>query len=390
NSQVFLRIPIMWSAIFVIAFITFSYGLENGLGRTPPMGWSTWNHFQCGVNENLLKDAADAMVDLGFLKAGYNYLNLDDCWEGNRDKNGYINTDPKTFPGGIKPLADYAHSKGLLFGIYSDAGRLTCARRIGSLGYEKQDAEKFAEWGIDFLKYDNCHNDGSPEKDRYEAMGRELNKTGRPIFYSICEWGKSKPFLWAREVGNSWRTTNDIRASWVSITSIIQKQQMITKYAGPGGWNDPDMLQVGNGHLTLDEQRSHFSIWAALKAPLILGFDIINPPADAKALVLNEEIIAVNVVLFNRGEIPQVITLHFASHCNLDGEITVRDLWEHADKGIFTRRVPKHGVTVLKLTGGTPVKKHNESLFLQHVWDDDIVDNQVDVIVNGENLSDLE
>ncbi|CAG8696569.1 25221_t:CDS:10, partial [Racocetra persica] len=341
----------------------------NGLGRTPPMGWSTWNYFQCGVNENLLKEAADAMVDLGFLKAGYRYLNLDDCWEGTRDKNGYINTDPKTFPGGIKALSDYAHSKGLLFGIYSDAGRLTCAKRIGSLGYEDKDAQRFAEWGIDFLKYDNCHNDGSPERIRYEKMGRALNETGRPIFYSICEWGKSKPFLWAKQVGNSWRTTLDIRASWASITSIIQRQQMITKYAGPGGWNDPDMLQVGNGYLTLDEQKSHFAIWAALKAPLILGFDIRNPPADAMELVLNEEIIAVNqdplgisvsivhrtlfydiwtgplsdgyvAVLFNRGEVPRVITLHFASHCNLEGEIMVRDLWERADKGVF-RTSPK-------------------------------------------------
>ncbi|RIB28539.1 Glycoside Hydrolase Family 27 protein [Gigaspora rosea] len=352
----------------IIAFITIVSGLDNGLGRTPPMGWNTWNHFQCQVNEQLLKDSADAMIELGFYKAGYKYLNLDDCWEGHRDENGYITTDPITFPGGIKALADYAHEKGLLFGIYSDAGRLTCARRIGSLGYEDKDAQRYAEWGVDFLKYDNCHNDGSPEIQRYVKMRDALNRTGRPIFYSICEWGKSKPFLWGRAVGNRyWRTTLDIRATWASIISIIQKQQMITKYAGPGGWNDPDMLQIGNGQLTLEEQRSHFSLWAALKSPLLLGFDIRNPPVEAKAIALNEEIIAINqdplglsvsivqrtrffdiwtgplsdgyvAVLFNRGEIPVVITLYFASHCNLEGEIAVRDLWEHADKGNFTTR----------------------------------------------------
>ncbi|CAG8521825.1 25760_t:CDS:10, partial [Dentiscutata erythropus] len=391
----------------------------NGLGRTPPMGWNTWNHFQCHVNEQLLKDSADAMIELGFFKAGYKYLNLDDCWEGIRDENGYITTDPNTFPGGIKALADYAHSKGLLFGIYSDAGRLTCARRLGSLGYEDKDAQRYAEWGIDFLKYDNCHNDGSPERQRYEKMRDALNATGRPIFYSICEWGKSKPFLWGREVGNSWRTTNDIRATWASIISILQKQQMITAYAGPGGWNDPDMLQIGNGHLTLDEQKSHFSIWAALKSPLLLGFDIRNPPPDAKEIALNEEIIAVNqdplgksvsivsrtvfydiwtgplvdgyiAVLFNRGEIPRVITLYFASHCGLEGEIAVRDLWEHADKGNFTTsfvsRVPRHGVTVLKLTGGIRVLKHNEPVFLRYVWNDDIVDDQIDISINGDKV----
>ncbi|CAG8543090.1 4716_t:CDS:10 [Acaulospora morrowiae] len=357
------------STVILLFIITTSFigvlSLENGLGRTPPMGWNSWNRFGCQIDEDLIKGTADALVSFGFADAGYKYLNLDDCWEGERNQEGFITYDKNTFPNGIKALADYVHSKGLLVGIYSDAGFLTCARRAGSLGYEEKDAQTFASWGIDYLKYDNCNNDGSPEKQRY-TMRDALNATGRPIFYSICEWGTSRPYLWGSKVGNSWRTTGDIRAEWMSVTSILKRQQRITHYAGPGGWNDPDMLQVGNGHFSIDEQKSHFSLWAALKAPLLLGFDIRTPPEDTIKLVLNPEIIAINqdplgksvaiaqssrffdiwtgplidghvALLFNRAEKPLTITLDFSYHCQLEGEIHVRDLWERADIGNFTK-----------------------------------------------------
>ncbi|CAG8654174.1 6842_t:CDS:10 [Funneliformis caledonium] len=361
-------------------------GLNNGADRTPPMGWNSWNKFHCNIDEKLIKDTADALIKHGLADVGYKYLNMDDCWEGERDDDGYIHASKATFPSGIKALSNYAHLKGLLFGIYSDAGYLTCAKRPGSLGYEDKDAMTFASWEIDYLKYDNCNNDGTPEQQRYQVMRDALNATGRPIFYSICEWGRSSPHLWGNSVGNSWRTTGDIQPRWGSILNILRKQESITKYAGPGGWNDPDMLQVGNGNLTIDEQKSHFSLWAALKAPLLLGFDIRTPPVETLKIVKNTEIIAINqyllgksvnivqrtsswdiwagelsdghvALLFNRGESPTIIELNFAAHLNISGAVVVRDLWEHEDKGIHTNsysyRVPKHGITVLKLTGGT-------------------------------------
>ncbi|CAG8561301.1 12429_t:CDS:10, partial [Cetraspora pellucida] len=274
--------------------------LDNGLGKTPPMGWNSFNYFDCVINETLIKEVADGMVDHGFLKAGYKYLNIDDGWSNDyRNESGYLLPDPDAFPSGMKVLVDYVHSKGLLFGIYADAGLTTCVKRPGSLNYEKKDAQVFAEWEVDYLKYDNCDNMGLPAMDRYKASHKDkmrdaLNATKRPIYFSICEWGENKPFLWAPPIGNSWRTTQDIKANWTSILTILDTQRNITNYAGPGGWNDPDMLEIGNGNLTLDEQRSHFSFWAALKAPLILGFDIRNPPPDAKDMALNTEIIAVN------------------------------------------------------------------------------------------------
>ncbi|CAG8487037.1 2233_t:CDS:10 [Diversispora eburnea] len=297
--------------IFIVAsFIGIVLGLENGLGRTPPMGWNSWNHFGCNVDENLIKETADALIKFGFADAGYQYLNVDDCWE---------------------------------------------------------DAEIFASWGIDYLKYDNCHNDGSPEKQRYTKMKDALIASGRPIFFSICEWGK--PHLWGAEVGNSWRTTGDIRVAWDSILSILRRQQDITQYSGPGGWNDPDMLQIR------------------------------NPPNDTLKVVLNPEIIALNqdplgksvniaqrsrffdiwtgelsdghvALLFNRAEIAMKITLDFKYHCKLEDEISIRDLWERKDLGYFvksfTAKVPKHGIKVLKIKGGIPINI-NESLSLQHI-----------------------
>jgi alpha-galactosidase len=278
-----------------ILLLIFSYGLslDNGLAKTPQMGWNSWNKFACNINEKLIKDTIDALVDTGLAKAGYKYVNLDDCWQSDRDSNGKIVVDPR-FPNGIKPLADYAHEKGLLFGLYSDAGYKTCAGRPGSLGYEEIDAKTYAEWGVDYLKYDNCFTDGSPPKKRYPVMRDALLKQDRKIFYSMCEWGVDDPATWAKDVGNSWRTTGDIFNSWSSMIGIIDQNDRWWEYAGPGGWNDPDMLEVGNGGMTVDEEKIHFALWCVSKAPLLIGCDITKMSKDTFDILTNEEAIAVN------------------------------------------------------------------------------------------------
>jgi alpha-galactosidase len=278
--------------IFVICSVI--YCLDNGLGRTPQMGWNSWNKFGCNINENLIRETIDALNSSGLLEAGYNYINLDDCWQLERDENGVIVPDYNTFPNGIKPLVEYAHSKGLLFGLYSDAGTYTCQKRPGSLGYEEIDAQTYAEWGVDYLKYDNCYNEGIPSKDRYPKMRDALNSTNRSIFYSICQWGTEDVATWAKDVGNSWRTTGDIEDNWNSMITIIDMNNEVSEYAGPGGWNDPDMLEVGNGGMTLTEYKTHFSLWAISKAPLLIGCDITTMSQEIKDILTNPEVIAVN------------------------------------------------------------------------------------------------
>lgn len=208
---------------FTAIFSTVS-ALDNGLGLTPQMGWNSWNKFACDVNEDVIKQTADAIISLGLDKLGYVYVNIDDCWSSGRDANNTLIPDPKTFPNGIKALADYVHSLGLKLGIYSDAGTNTCAGRPGSLNYEEIDAQTWADWGVDYLKYDNCNNQGISPKQRYPTMRDALNKTGRPIFYSLCEWGQEDPSSWAQTVGNSWRTTGDISANWGSVKEIYEAQ----------------------------------------------------------------------------------------------------------------------------------------------------------------------
>ncbi len=224
------------------------------------MGWNSWNKFACNINEVLGKIVADA----------------------------------KAFPSGIKALADYVHSKKLKFGIYSDAGSHTCQKRPGSIYFEKIDAKTYAEWGVDYLKYDNCFNLGLPALFRYPRMRDALNETGHPIFYSICNWGESKPWEWGADVGNSWRTTGDISDKWESVVSIIEQQAPIAHYGGPGGWNDPDMLEVGNGGMTQTEYETHFALWAFMKAPLIIGCDVRNMSKETLELLTNKEVIAIN------------------------------------------------------------------------------------------------
>src|SRR5690242_18440553 len=229
--------------------------LDNGLVRTPPMGFNDWNAFGCNVSEQLIKQTADFFVSSGMKAAGYQYVNIDDCWMTHqRDAQGRLVPDPVKFPDGIKGTADYVHSLGLKLGIYEDAGTATCAGYPGSLGHERVDAQTFADWGVDYLKYDNCNNAGSTTTqqyiDRYSAMRDALAATGRPIVYSICEWGVNQPWTWAPDVGNLWRTTGDISDNWNSLKSIVNQNAPLAASAGPGAWNDPDMLEIGNGGMT--------------------------------------------------------------------------------------------------------------------------------------------
>ena len=283
-----------YCSILIFILIKYFICLENGLGRTPPMGWNSWNKFGCNINEKLIRETIDSLISTGLSKAGYKYVNIDDCWQISRDSNGRIVVDPNNFPNGIKPLADYAHEKGLLFGIYSDAGYKTCAGRPGSLGYEEIDAKTYAEWGVDYLKYDNCFTDGSPPEKRYPVMRDALLKQDRPIFFSMCEWGINDPATWAASVGNSWRTTIDIYNSWDSMVYVIDTNNRWYKYAGPGGWNDPDMLEVGNGGMNFEEEKIHFGLWCISKAPLLIGCDITNMAKETLEILTNPEVIAIN------------------------------------------------------------------------------------------------
>ncbi|KAL8171439.1 hypothetical protein V2J09_023243 [Rumex salicifolius] len=271
------------------------YQLNNGLALTPQMGWNSWNYFACNIDEVVIQETADALVSTGLADLGYIYVNIDDCWSNqSRSLEGKLVPDQKTFPSGIKALSDYVHDKGLKLGIYSDAGVFTCQVRPGSLYYENSDAEQFASWGVDYLKYDNCYNLGIAPKERYPPMRDALSATNRSIFYSLCEWGVDDPALWADKVGNSWRTTDDISDSWASMTKIADLNDKWASYAGPGGWNDPDMLEVGNGGMTYHEYRAHFSIWALMKAPLLIGCDVRSITAETMEILSNKEVIAVN------------------------------------------------------------------------------------------------
>lgn len=293
-------------SIFFIALLFFSLTLHaqkfEGLAKTPPMGWNSWNKFACNVDEKLIRETADAMVLSGMKDAGYEYIIIDDCWQVSRDENGNIVPDPLRFSSGMKALADYIHSKGLKFGLYSCAGSKTCEGRPGSRGYEYQDARAYASWDIDYLKYDFCNTDAQKAEGSYKVMRDALYAAKRPIVFSICEWGTNEPWTWAKNVGQLWRTTSDIMNCWdckvnwggMGWTLVMDKNEPLGRYAGAGGWNDPDMLQVGNGVLTAVESRSHFTMWAMMAAPLISGNDIRSMSPDIKEILTNKEIIALN------------------------------------------------------------------------------------------------
>ncbi len=283
----------------------FAQKFEN-LAITPPMGWNSWNRFNCDINEQVVRETADAMVLSGMKDAGYQYLVIDDCWQVGRDSLGFIVADPVKFPSGMKSLADYVHGKGLKFGLYTCAGRETCQGRPGSRGHEYQDAIIYSHWGVDFVKMDWCNSDGQNAMESYILMRDALYSAGRPVVFSICEWGLNKPWEWAADVGHLWRTTGDIRENWDipdakegkcwggGVIINLDMQQGLEEYAGPGHWNDPDMLEIGNGDLTQGENRAHFSLWCMLAAPLFSGNDIRQMDRSVSSILVNTEVIAVD------------------------------------------------------------------------------------------------
>ena len=292
-------------AAVVLTTAAPALALENGLVRTPPMGFNNWNSTNCRAefNEAMVLGVMDIFVNEGLRDAGYKYVNLDDCWAvpapNSRDASGNLKPDPTRFPRGIKYLADYAHARGLKLGIYTSAGTKTCntAGFSGGLNHERQDAALFASWGVDYLKYDNCNNQNVDAQQRYTAMRDALAATGRPIVYSICEWGRTGPprvWEWGKDVGNLWRTTGDISDNWSSMIGKVQANRALAQWAGPGHWNDPDMLEVGNGGMTATEYRTHFSLWAMMAAPLLIGSDLRSVGADTFAILKNTDVIAVD------------------------------------------------------------------------------------------------
>jgi alpha-galactosidase len=373
----------------------FTPRAPNGLALTPPMGWNSWNKYRCDISEATIRKQADAMVDSGMKAAGYVYIVIDDCWHGQRDSLGDIQADPVRFASGIKALADYVHGKGLKFGIYSDAGDKTCEKKPGSRGHEYQDAAQYAAWGVDYLKYDWCYSESLEVRAAYETMSDALRATGRPIVFSICEWGTHQPWGWAASVGgNLWRTTGDIYDAWQSATDsnegsgvldILDRQVGLASFAGPGHWNDPDMLEVGNGGMSDDEYRAHFGLWAMLAAPLIAGNDLSTMTEATRKILNNREVIAVDqdalgieaqravkladteiwvrplaggsqaVALLNRSAEPRSIRLDWSA-LNLSSYVTldVRDLWLGKDQpratGSLTAEVKPHALVMLKVT----------------------------------------
>ncbi|BDA44947.1 Alpha-galactosidase [Coccomyxa sp. Obi] len=381
--------------ITLLALFLQALCLDNGLARTPALGYNTWNAYGGDINEDLIRATADLMISTGLKKAGYHYLVIDDAWSNlQRDDEGRLQSNSDRFPSGMKALADYVHSKGLKFGMYSDAGSHTCLGYPGSRYHEEEDAQTFADWGVDFLKYDNCWAPASDWViDRYTAMHAALNKTGRPILYSMCDWGVGDPWLWAPKIANSWRTTGDISPNWESMLRCLDNTIGLSEFAKPGAWNDPDMLEVGNPGLTEQEQRSNFAVWAILKSPLIVGTDLRRLSKAALNILTAEEVIAVNqdklgvagdliwkrgptevyagpledgsraVVLFNRHtsgtQYPlSNITVQWQD-LGFEGELdaTVRDLFAEKDLGTFsgswTGVVGLHDVRMVKIS---PIK----------------------------------
>lgn len=375
---------------------------ETQLAATPPMGWNSWNQVRChDLTEDVVKRAADALVRLGLDKLGYRYVVVDDCWQApQRDANGSLVANPVTFPSGLKALVDYVHERGLKFGLYLVPGSKTCAmiwdgyqaEGIGSHGHERQDAEMLQGLGVDYLKYDWCsadETDGLERKAAFTLMHDELQRLSRPIVYSISEYGETEPWAWAPPIANMWRTTGDIAPVWLSIVNIINNQADLAPYAGPGHWNDPDMLQVGNGGLTADEARAHVGMWAMLAAPLMLGTDLDAMAPEVLAVVSNKEVLAIDqdplgkqarrvqegegeiwtrtevwarplaggdhaVALLNKSEAPTEIATTLETAGVPAGKWKVRDVSDGVDlppsEGPLVATVPAHGVTILRLS----------------------------------------
>ena len=361
--------------------------LDNGLALTPPMGWNDWNTFGCNVNAQLVEQTADTIVASGLKDAGYQYVNIDDCWMASaRSASGHLVPDPVKFPGGITAVADYVHGKGLKLGIYESAGTLTCAGYPGSLDHEGTDAADFAAWRVDYLKYDNCYNQGRDYRARYNAMRDALAATGRPIVYSLCEWGLESVWTWGASTGNLWRTTDDIQANYPSMLSIYQANVGLYPYAGKGAWNDPDMLEVGRG-MSYAEDRAEFSLWAEMAAPLIAGNDLRSASPASLGIYRNKAVIAVDqdsravqgrrvssaggldvltkpltggdvsVVLFNStGAAATISTTAGAVSAPAATSYRLTNLWSNAvttTTGSIAAQVPAHGVVMLRVSPGS-------------------------------------
>jgi alpha-galactosidase len=395
-----MKTKLLISIFLVYCAIVCKAQKFEDLARTPPMGWNSWNKFHCDVSDKLIREMADAMVESGMRDAGYKYVVIDDCWQVSRDAQGNIVPDPDRFPSGMKVLGDYIHSKGLKFGIYSCAGSLTCQGRPGSRGYQFQDARTYASWGVDYLKYDWCNSEEQNAKAAYRTMRDALMVCGRPIMFSICEWGDNKPWEWGHGIGHLWRTTADISDCYqctfdwggLGVLNIIDKQAELQQYAGPGHWNDPDMLEVGNGGMTYDEYKTHFSMWAILAAPLMAGNDLRNMDKSTKDILTNADVIAINQdelgqqatrfmdlgeteiwakPLMN-GEIAicfmnrtnqiwkldydwQKHIMYFATKVDLRKKVyNIFDVWEHKTIGKTSEKllkdVPAHGIVMVRLS----------------------------------------
>ena len=384
------------AALSCAALLFAAPAFSQQLAPTPPMGWNSWNHFAGHVTDADVRSAADQLVSTGMRDAGYIYVNLDDTWQGTRDAQGILHPNDR-FPD-MKALADYVHSKGLKFGIYSSPGPKTCGGYEGSLGHEAQDAKMYAEWGVDFLKYDLCSFQGLMNKAKadhpdnphaardlmiaaYKKMGDALHATGRPILYSLCQYGVDQPWKWGPSVGaQMWRTTDDIDDSYGRMITIGFSQAGLSKYAGPGHWNDPDMLEVGNGKMTTDEYKTHMSLWVILAAPLLAGNDLSKMTDTDKSILMNKEAVAIDqdplgkqgdrlyqsgdfdvwtkplsngrvaVGLFNRSWDNREVSVDLAD-IGFKSGANLRDVWKQQDlgrhTGVFTDVVPKHGVTLL-------------------------------------------
>jgi len=364
----------------------------KGLAPTPPMGWNSWNTFGININEKLVKEMAEALISNGMQEAGYKYIVLDDGWETKtRDPNGNLIPDPNKFPSGLKALGDYLHEKGFKFGIHNCAGTKTCAGYPGGRGHEYQDARSYASWGVDYLKYDWCEHGTANAEETFKTMRDALYAAGRPIVFSLCEWGSNKPWLWAKDVGHLWRTSGDITDCYdcqeVYSTGwkfILESQVGLEKYAGPDHWNDPDMLEVGNPGLTLAESRAHFSLWCMLAAPLMAGNDVRKMSDEVRYILTNKEVIAIDqdplgkqgyqfmiqpgkeiwvkelsnknwaVCFFNSSDKPMKIRLNWSHLWFVKGTHKVRDLWKKEDIGTTNKNIDfeigSHDVALFKLS----------------------------------------
>ena len=356
--------------------------------RTPPMGWNSWNFYGANISEQVIEAAADAVVSSGMAAAGYQYVNIDDGWAASRDANGNIVANATKFPDGIAAVAAYVHGKGLKMGIYTCEGTETCQGLPGSYGHEAQDAATYASWGIDYVKDDFCNTTGEDPQTQYTLMSQGIVASGRPMVFSLCDAGQGSPWMWGPGISNLWRTTDDIQDSFDSMTSNLDSDAEHASAAGPGHWNDPDMLEVGNGGMSTDEYTSHFSLWAIVGAPLIAGNDLTSMTTDTTNILLNSEVIAVNqdpagvqgslvaddgngdqvwskplstpgmraVALFNRGSAAATITARWTDLGLASGSATVRDLWAHQDLGPFedsyATLVASHAVAMITVTGG--------------------------------------